>query len=116
DLENLHAHEIAFLELVAHALDAFVRDLRDVHQTVTAGKDRDESAEIHEARDLALVDAPDLNVGGNELDAPLRLAPGGAAHRGDLHRAVVLDVDGGARLLGDLPNHRPTLADDIADL
>src|ERR1700733_7139674 len=105
-LETLHAHQIAFLQLVAHALDAFIGDLRDVHQSVAPGKDGDEGAEIHQPRNLALVDAPDFHVSGNELDAPLRLAPGGTAHRGDLPRAVVFDVNGGAGLFGDLPDHR----------
>ncbi len=45
-----------------------------------------------------------------------RLAAGGAVHRGDLDGAVVLDVDGGAGLLGDLADHRAALADDVADL
>jgi hypothetical protein len=46
----------------------------------------------------------------------LRLAARGAADRGDLDRAIVLDVDGGAGLFGDLADHRATLADDVADL
>ena len=80
------------------------------------GQDGHERAEVHQARDLALVDPPDFDIGGDELDAPLGLAPGGAAHRGDLHRAVVLDVDGRAGLFGDLADDRATLADDVADL
>src|SRR5262245_37672825 len=34
DFEHLHAHVVAFLELVGHALDALLADLRDVHQAV----------------------------------------------------------------------------------
>src|SRR5580704_6599469 len=116
DLEYFHAHDIAFLELVAHPLDALVGDLRDMHQAVTAGQDGDEGAEIHQAYDFALVDAPDFHVGGDEFDAPLCLAPGGAAHRGNLHRAVVFDVDRRAGLFGDLADDRTTLADDVANL
>ena len=33
-----------------------------------------------------------------------------------LHRAVVLDVDGGLGLFGDLANHLAAWADDVADL
>ena len=76
DLEHLHAHDVAFLELVADALDALVGDLRDVHQAVLARQDRDERAEVHEARDLAFVDPADFDVGSDQLDAPLRFAAG----------------------------------------
>ena len=79
DLEHLDAHDVAFLELVADPLDALVGDLRDVHQAVLARQDRDERAEVHEARDLALVDAADFDVGGDQLDA--RAAPRGRRRR-----------------------------------
>src|SRR5215472_10391677 len=116
DLEHLDADDVAFAQLVADALDPLVRDLRDVHQAVAPRKDGDERAEVHEARHLALVDPPDLDVGGDELDAPLRLAARRPRNRGDLHRAVALDVDGGAGLLGDLADDGAALADDVADL
>src|SRR2546421_5692451 len=116
DLQNLHADDISLLELVADTLDALVGDLRDVHQAVAARQDGHERAEVHQPCDLPLVDAPDLHVRGNELDAPLRLAPGGTADGCDLDRAVALDVDRGAGLLRDLPDHRAAFADDVPDL
>ena len=58
-----------------------------------------ERAEVHQARDLALVDPADFDVGGDQLDAPLRFAAGDAVDRSDLHRAVVLDVDRACRSL-----------------
>src|SRR5262249_49593434 len=116
DLEDLHANHVALAQLVADALDALVGDLRDVHQAITPRQDGDEGAEVHQARHLALVDLPDLDVGGDQLDAPLRLASGGAGDGGDLDRAVALDVDGGAGLLGDLADHRAALTDDVANL
>src|SRR5438309_919878 len=76
DLEHLHANHIPFLELVADTLDALVGDLRDVHQAVAPGEDGHESAEIHQARDLAFVHLTHFDIRGDELDAPLRLAPG----------------------------------------
>ena len=36
DLKNLHANDLAFLEVVADLVDAFMRDLADVQQTVAA--------------------------------------------------------------------------------
>ena len=87
-----------------------------MHEAVAPRKNGHECTEIHQARNLPLVNPADFDIGGDEFDTPLRLAPRGAADRGDLHRAVVLDVDGGAGLFGDLPNDRATLADDVADL
>src|SRR5689334_16923525 len=114
--QHLHADHVAFLELVADALDALVRDLRDVHQAIAAREDRDEGAEVHQAHHLALVDAAHFDVRRDELDAPLRFAARLAADRRNLDGAVALDVDGRARLFGDLADDRPTLADDVADL
>jgi hypothetical protein len=84
-------------------------DLRDVHQAVAAGQDGDEGAEVHQLGDLALVDLAHLHVGGDLLDALARLFAGGLVHRGDLDRAVVGDVDGGAGLLGDARMVTPPL-------
>src|SRR2546430_11244293 len=95
---------------------SLVGNLRDVHQAVAAGQDGHESAEIHQARDLAFVHLTHLDIGGAYADLPLRLTPGGTRHRGDLDRAVALDVDGGAGLLRDLADDRAALADDVADL
>src|SRR6185312_9356927 len=114
DFQDLHADDVAFLQLVAHALDTLVGDLRDVHEAVAAREDGDERAEVHQAGHFALIDATHLDVGGDQLDAPLRLAAGSAVHGGNLHGAVALDVDRGAGLLGDLTNHRPALADHVA--
>src|SRR5688572_11042119 len=115
DLEHLDAHDVAFLELVADAFDALVGDLRDVHETVAARQDRDERAEIHEACHFALIDAADLDVGRDELDALNRGAAGFAVDGCDLDRAVVLDVDRRAGLFRDGADDRAALADDFAD-
>src|SRR6185503_20064904 len=95
---------------------ALVGDLRDVHQTVLARQDLYEGAEVHQPYYLALVDAADLDVRGNQLDPALRLAAGRTDDGCDLDGAVVLDVDRGAGLLGDRANHGATLADHLADL
>src|SRR5258708_40292809 len=67
DLQHLHANHIALFELVADALDALVRDLRDVHEPVAARQYRHESAEVHEARDASLVDMTHFDVRRDEL-------------------------------------------------
>src|SRR6201999_2935929 len=92
DFEHLHAHHVAFLELVADTLDALVGDLRDVDQAIATRKDRHEGAEVHETDDFALVYPAHLHIRGDELDAALRLATGSTADGRDFHRAIVLDV------------------------
>src|ERR1700682_992904 len=115
-LENLHAHYIAFFQLVADALDALFGNLRDVNEAVAARKNGHEGAEVHQSRDLAFIHSAHLDVGGDQFDAPLGFAARGTLHGSNLHRAVVLDIDRGAGLFGDLPNHGATLADHVADL
>src|SRR5690606_6580758 len=66
--------------------------------------------------DLALVDLADLDLGRNHLDPLARSAAGRGVHGRDLDRAVVLDVDRRAGLLGDRPNHGAALADHVANL
>src|SRR5690606_41086523 len=90
--QHLDLDHVAFLEHVADALNALVRDLRDVHQAVLARGDGHERAEVHQLGDLALVDAARLDVRGDLLDARLRGLAGGGVDRGDGDGAVVLDV------------------------
>ena len=48
DFQHLDAHQVTFAEAVADSLDTLVGDLRDMHQAIPAGQNRDESAEVHE--------------------------------------------------------------------
>src|SRR5690606_30711720 len=57
-----------------------------------------------------------FDFGGDQLDATLGFAARHAVHRGDLHRAIVLDVDAGAGFFGDGTDDRTALADNFADL
>src|SRR6185312_13070836 len=71
---------------------------------------------IHDLHDLAIVDLADFRLGHDAFD-PFqrgldRLAVGG----GDLHRAVVFDVDLGAGLFDDLADHLAARPDHFADL
>ena len=54
-LITLTSDLFAFLQLVAHVLDAVVRDFRDVQQAVGARHDLDERAEVGDALHLAEV-------------------------------------------------------------
>jgi hypothetical protein len=70
-----------------------------VHQTIAAGQDGHEGAEVHQAGDLALVDLADLDIGGDQPDALLGLFAGALLDREDLDHAVVVDIDGARRSL-----------------
>src|SRR5215213_8093559 len=93
-----------------------VGELADADEAFLARQDLDEGAEAHDPGDLAEVQRADLDLAREALDPLDRLARVLARHRRDLDRAVVLDVDLGLGLLLDLPDHRSTLADDLADL
>src|SRR5437773_2065169 len=80
-------------------------ELADVDQAVLGAEEVHEGAELHHLDHGALVDLADFRIGSDRLD-PLD----GGLHRfavvgGDLHSAVVLDVDLGAGLFHDLANH-----------
>ena len=98
---------------LAHAL---LVELADVHQAVGAGQDLDEGAEVGQALDQAHVELADLGLGGEALDDVDGLLGQQAVGRGDVDRAVVLDVDGHAGLRGDAPDGLAARADDVADL
>ena len=75
DLKNLHANDLAFLEVVADLVDAFMRDLADVQQTVAARQNLNDSAEVEQSLNLAFVNLTDFNSSGKFLH------DGGLLHR-----------------------------------
>src|SRR6185295_15185152 len=79
-----------------------VGQLADADEALLAGQDLDEGAEAHDAGDLAEVERPDFDVTRQALDPLDRLARVLTGDGGDLDRAVVFDVDLGARLFLDL--------------
>src|SRR5579871_4222092 len=85
-------------------------------QTLFTGQDLDERAEGHDARHLAGIDLAGFDLARQRLDPLDGLLGVLGAARADVHRAVVLDVDTGARLLGDLADHLAAWPDDVADL
>ena len=64
DLKNLHENDLAFLEVVADLVDAFMRDLADVQQTVAARQNLNDSAEVEQSLNLAFVNLTDFNGSG----------------------------------------------------
>src|ERR1700736_2256878 len=93
-----------------------VGQLRDVDQAVLVRQHLDEQAEGHDPYDLSLVDLADLDLVGQALDPVDRLLAGLLVDRGDEDPSIVLDIDLGAGLFGDLANHLASWADDVADL
>src|SRR2546429_357293 len=54
DLDHLHLHRVALRDDLARVLHVVLRELRDVHEALDAGKDLDEGAEGHDLRHLAV--------------------------------------------------------------
>src|SRR5262245_8154280 len=114
--EQLHPDLVAFLDHLVDGLGPAFGKLRDVHQAVAGAEEIHEGAELHDLDDLALVDLADLGLGGDAFDAVDRRADLLGVGRGDLDRAVVGDVDLGARFRHDLADYRAARADHLADL
>ena len=91
-------------------------ELGDVAEPLLARQDFNESAEVHDARDPALVDSADFHIAHDVLDDLLRLLCALAVRRRDEDRAVLLDVDLRTRLVDDLLDRLAARADDLADL
>src|ERR1035437_1416920 len=105
DVGDDNHHLVAHRDHVLDGRDVVVGQLADTDQTLLAGQDLHEGAEGHEAGHGAQVQGADLDLAGEGLDPVDRLAGVLAGDGGDLHGAVVLDVDLRARLLLDLPDH-----------
>ena len=73
DVDHLHQHLIAFLQLVVDVLDAVLGDLADVQQAVSAREDFHEGAKLDEANHLAQIRLSDLGRGRQVADNLQRL-------------------------------------------
>ena len=116
DRQHLHEHLLAFLQLVAHILDAMVRDLGDVQQAVGARHDLDERAEIGDPCDLAEVGLVELGRRREVADDRQRLRRRRLIARRHVHAAVVLHVDLHAGPLDDAADHLAARPDHVANL
>ena len=61
DFQHFDFDDVTLAQLVADFLNALVRDLRDVNQSVLPRQDRHESTKVHEARNTTFVDAADFD-------------------------------------------------------
>ncbi len=115
-LHHFDFDDLAFGQVVAHALNALVGDLADVQQSVFAGQQIDQRAKVQNLGDRAFVDFADLDFSRDLRNAALGFVGLGRFGRGDGDGAVFVDVDLATGLFGQRTDHRTTLADHVTDL
>src|ERR1700755_3301461 len=116
EAEQLDLDLVAFLDDIGGLLHAIGRELADVDEAIAGAKEIYESTELHHLDHRAVVDLADFRIGGDRLDPLDRSLHRLAIVRGNLHGAVVLDIDLGAGLLDDLADHLAAGADHFAAL
>src|SRR6202022_1191361 len=105
DGQHFYQHLVAFFQFIANVLDAVLGDFADMQQTVGAGDDLDERAEIGQPRHRTEVGLADLGRGGQVADDLQGLGCRSLVVGGHVDFARVLDVDLYASALDDAANH-----------
>ena len=116
DLDDLAPGLVANIQNILHLFHKAVFQLIDADQAFLAGSDLHEGAEVHDAGDLAIEQIAHLGILGDGFDHLAGLFAIGGVDCRDADGAVVLDVDLGVGLGGDLLDDCAALADDLADL
>ena len=119
DLEYLDADDVADVDNIGHMLGTLDVELADVDQTLLAGSDLNERAEIHDAGDLAQIHCAGLGIGSDgldDLDRSLALLSVQTCDEYLTDLALFLDVDLTIALRLDLLNDLAGLADDLGNL
>ena len=116
EAQKLDLHLVAFLDDVGGLLHAAWSELADVNESVFGAEEVHEGAEVHDLDDGAIVDVSDFGLGSDRLDPVDRRLDGVGFRRGDLDRAVVLDIDLGPGFFHDLADHLAARTDHLADL
>src|SRR5437660_839549 len=116
DLDRLDGDLVADVADLLDPLHAVVGELGEVDEAVLVRQHLDEGTKRHDAHDLARIDLADLDLVGQALDPVDRLPAGFLVDSRDEDATIVLDIDLGTGLLGDLADHGAALADDVADL
>ncbi len=98
------------------SFDAVLGDLGDVEETVGAGEDLDEGAELGEADDLAEVGLADLRDGGDVGDHLDGAGEAVGVGGGDVDAAGVVDIDLDAGGVDDAADDLAAGSDEVADL
>src|SRR5207247_9222843 len=111
EAEDLDLARVADLDDIVDLADALRRQLADMDEPVARAEEVHEGAEIDHLDDLAVVDDAEFGLGDDAADPVDRRLRGVGVDRGNLDRAVVIDVDLGAGRLDDLADHLAARAD-----
>src|ERR1051326_3653292 len=114
--KNLDQDLVAFLQFVANIANAVFGYFADVEETVSARKDLDKGAEIHEADDLTQVGLAHFGGSSEIRDNLDSLVRGRLVGGRNVDGSVVLDIDFDSGLLDDAANDFAAGSDDVADL
>src|SRR5260370_5307619 len=90
--EDLDLDLVAHLDDIGDLADALRRQLADMDETVLGAEEVHEGAEIDDLDHLAVVDDAEFGLRDDAADPVDRRLGGVAVDRGDLDRAVILDV------------------------
>src|SRR5438309_6711649 len=93
EAEDLDLDRVADVDDVGDLADALRRKLADVDEAVLGAEEVHEGTEVDDLDDLAVVDDAELRLGDDAADPVDRLLRRLGVDRGDLDRAVVVDVD-----------------------
>jgi hypothetical protein len=99
--DALHHDLLTFLELVTNVLDASIRDLRDVQQTIEAREDLDKCAKVDDTRNRSEIRFTDLSLGRKRLDTCDGPLSGFAVGGRDKNCSVIRYIDLRTGLFGD---------------
>jgi hypothetical protein len=116
DGKDFYQYLVAIAQLILHARDPVLGDLRDVQQAVGAGEYLHKGAELCDADDFAEVGLADLRHSGDvgdHLDG-LREAVGVGGR--NVHAAGVVHVDLDASGIDDAADDLAAGSDEVADL
>src|SRR5947208_3239955 len=116
DQDHLDLHLVADVHEIRHAIDISIRKLRHVAQAIGLRRDLDERPEFLDRNNPAVVDLPDLHLGGHRFDDVAAALGGFAVHGADVNGAVVFDVDVGAGVGLQRFDVLAARANDLADL
>ena len=116
DVGDFHPHHVADVHHVLHLFHPALSQLGDVDHAVLAGGQFHKGAEVQDANHFAVVQHSHLGDKDDGVNHFLGRVTAGGIFRGDIDGTVVLNVDLGAGLSGDLLDHLAAGADDFPDL
>ena len=97
DGDDLHLQVVPDLADVLHPVDVFVVELADVAQAVASGQNFDKGAKVLDGGHSPVVHFADADFLGQGFDFKLGGLGAGRIHVRDKDRAVIVDIDLGAR-------------------